>query len=108
VRVVGLYLVRTDVDLIELNVSHHLATAIDEAIVIDNGSTDGTIEVIASLVRSKPIHLASEPGPYDQFLRVTRMALVAAQEGADWVLPIDTDEFWIGTDDSLRSVLQDV
>ena len=51
VKVVGLYLVRNEVDLIELNLLHHFETAIDEAIVIDNGSTDGTIEVLASLAQ---------------------------------------------------------
>lgn len=107
-KVVGLYLVRNEVDLIELNLLHHFATAIDEAIVIDNGSTDGTVEVLASLAGEMPIHFASEPGPYDQSARVTRMARLVVQSGADWILPIDADEFWIGNGASLRSILLDV
>jgi SAM-dependent methyltransferase len=107
VKVVGLYLVRNEVDLIEVNLRHHFATAIDEAIVIDNGSSDGTLEKVALLAETMPIQLASEPGPYDQSARVTRMARVAFRDGADWILPIDADEFWIGTDTALRSVLQD-
>ena len=108
VNVVGLYLVRNEVDLIEANLLHHFATAIDEAIVIDNGSTDGTLEEVGRLSRTLPIHLASEPGAYDQAARVTRMARWASRRGADWLLPIDADEFWIGIDAPLRSVLSEL
>ena len=107
-KVVGLYLLRNEVDLVEVNLSHHFATAIDEAIVIDNGSTDGTLEKLIELADSMPIQLASEPGPYDQSNRVTRMARLAVQNGADWVLPIDADEFWVGIDATLRSILGDL
>ena len=37
-------------------------TGIDEAIVIDNGSTDGTFELMAELAEQLPIQLASEIG----------------------------------------------
>jgi hypothetical protein len=105
-KVVGLYLVRNEVDLVEVNLLHHFATAIDEAIVIDNGSTDGTLEKLTALADSMPIQLASEPGPYDQSNRVTRMARLAVQNGADWLLPIDADEFWVGIGTTLRSILE--
>ena len=62
VKVVGLYLVRNEVDIMEVNLRHHFATGIDEAIVIDNGSTDGTLEVIADLAEELPIQLSSEVG----------------------------------------------
>jgi hypothetical protein len=40
VKVVGVYLVRNEVDVIETNRRHHhFATGLDEAIVLDNGST---------------------------------------------------------------------
>jgi hypothetical protein len=44
VKVVGLYLVRNEVDIIETNLRYHLAGVIDEAIVIDNGATDGALQ----------------------------------------------------------------
>ncbi len=56
-KVVGLYLLRNEVDLVEVNLSHHFATAIDEAIVIDNGSTDGTLEKLIELADSMPIQI---------------------------------------------------
>jgi hypothetical protein len=65
VKVVGLYLVRNEVDIIETNLRYHLAGVIDEANVIDNGSTDGTLQRLVALSRQLPVLLASEPGTYD-------------------------------------------
>jgi Glycosyl transferase family 2 len=107
VKVVGLYIVRNEADIMETNLRYHLAGVIDEAIVIDNGSTDGTLERLAELSRDLPIHVASEPGTYDQSARATRLARFASQSGADWVLPIDADEFWAGTGVSFHDVLGD-
>ncbi len=107
VKVVGLYLLRNEADIIETNLRHHFAVGIDEAIVIDNGSTDGTLELLANLTEDMPIQLASEVGPMYQSGRVTRMARLATLQGADWVLPIDADEFWVGSGAQLRDVLEE-
>ena len=106
-KVVGLYLVRNEVDIIETNLRHHLTTVLDEAIVVDNGSTDGTFELLVELADELPLQLASEAGHVYQSGRVTRMARFAAQQGADWVLPIDADEFWVARDVPFRSVLEE-
>lgn len=107
VKVVGLYLLRNEADIIESNLRHHFASVIDEAIVIDNGSTDGTLELVAGLAEDLPIQLASEIGPMYQADRVTRMARLATLQGADWVLPIDADEFWVAAGGSFRHVLEE-
>ena len=39
--------------------------------------------------------------------RVTRMARLATRQGADWVLPIDADEFWVAAGGSFRHVLEE-
>ena len=72
VKAVGLYLVRNEVDLIETNLRHHFSHVIDEAIVIDNGSSDGTFELLADLAEDLPIQLASEVGHMYQAERVAR------------------------------------
>ena len=107
VKVVGRYLLRNEADIIESNLRHHFVSAIDEAIVIDNGSTDGTLELVAGLAGDLPIQLASEVGPMYQADRVTRMARLATLQGADWVLPIDADEFWVAAGGSFRHVLEE-
>ncbi len=104
-KVVGLYVVRNEEDLLEVNLRYHFSTAIDAAIVIDNGSDDRSLDVLLRLSQEFPILVASEPGPYRQSEKMTRMARWAAHQGADWVLPIDADEFWSGAESPLRDVL---
>src|ERR1700694_368249 len=105
-KVVGLYLVRNEIDIIEPNLRYHLATVLDEAIVVDNGSTDGTLELVTQLAGELPLTVSSEPGGYTQSELVTRMARQASRLGADWVLPVDADEFWTGEGQSMRGVLE--
>ena len=64
VKVVGLYLLRNEADIIESNLRHHFVSVIDEAIVIDNGSTDGTLELVAGLAE-RPADPAGQRGRSD-------------------------------------------
>ena len=107
VKVVGVYLVRNEVDLIETNLRYHLATVLDEALIIDNGSSDGTLELLVELADELPLQVSSEGGSMYQSARVTRLARFATQQGADWVLPIDADEIWVAGDQPFRSVLEE-
>jgi hypothetical protein len=106
-KVVGLYMVRNEVDIIETNLRHHLATVLDEAIVLDNGSSDGTLELLVDLAGELPLQLTVEDGSQYQSGRTTRMARYATQQGADWVLPIDADEFWVAGETPFRTVLEE-
>jgi hypothetical protein len=96
VEVVGLLLVRDEADILEVNLRHHLATLIDRAVVVDNGSTDGSLDVLRRLADELPVSWTSDPGPYRQKEITTELAREAGRRGADWVVPIDADEFWCG------------
>jgi hypothetical protein len=82
---------------------HHLEQGVDMLIVTDNGSVDGTAEILAEFADRGLIDLRHDPVQRKQQSSVvTGMARDAATRyGADWVINADADEFWIARDPSL-------
>ena len=104
--------VRDEGDVIERNLRYHVALGVDQFVVTDNGSTDGTLEVLRRYERAGLLRLIEEPG--QDFRReahgwVTRMARLAATEmDADWVVHVDADEFWAPVGGSIKDVLSEI
>ena len=100
-------LVRDERDIVEQHLAFHLAAGVDDVIVTDHASTDGTEEVLARYARDGRVRVLREPdGPFRQREWVTHMARLAAREhGADWVVNGDVDEFWWPRGGSLHEVL---
>lgn len=88
-------MVRDEADIIGPMIDHHLAQGVDTIIVTDNGSVDGTFEILqrygeAIVLRQDLMHRKQ------QHSVVTGMARDAfTQFGADWVINADADEFWL-------------
>jgi len=89
-------LVRDEIDLIERNLEHHLSSGVDFIVATDNGSVDGTREVLARYQDKGLLYLIDEPGQdYAQATWVNRMGRLAYEEfGADFIFHCDADEFW--------------
>jgi hypothetical protein len=98
-------MVRNEADVVRINVLHHLAQGIDRILLLDNDSSDGTPDVLADLAREHPVEWRSSPGAYRQDRLVTELAHIARAKGADWVIPIDADEFWWAPSGTVRDVL---
>jgi glycosyltransferase involved in cell wall biosynthesis len=100
-------LVRDEEDIIQQNIEFHLANGVDYIIATDNGSIDGTVDILLEYKRAGVLDLINEPGrDYNQSDWVTRMALKARDEyGADWILNNDADEFWVTPEGSLKTVI---
>jgi hypothetical protein len=94
-RIWGAMIVRNAVDLVGVNLRHHLALGLERVVVVDNGSTDGTWEALQALARRLPIDLERDEGPYRQAEMVNAAVRRAARDGADWVMPLDSDEFFV-------------
>ena len=104
--VIGISMVRNAVDIVRVNVLHHLSLGLDGVILVDNMSTDGTDRVLEELSRrDSRVRWSREDGPHPQARVFTRLAREAYHEGVDWVLPIDVDEFWHVRRGNLKGVL---
>ncbi len=86
---------RNEIDVVLFNVIHHLdVIGFDRFLVGDNGSTDGSREALRRLEKQDPRLLVMDmPGSYDQAARVNALYQIAVDSGADWIVPLDADEF---------------
>jgi hypothetical protein len=98
-RLVAISRVRNEADLVEAFI-RHTATFVDLHLVLDNGSTDATPEVLRRLrTEGLPLIVGDDATPgYRQAEQTNRLMLEAARNEASWVIPLDCDEF-LGVDD---------
>jgi hypothetical protein len=94
-KLVAISRVKDEADIIEPFIRHHAHT-FDVHIVLDDGSSDGTWEILQELEREGlPLVVIRQPSVgYRQRQYMTAlMRLAAGRLGADWVVPLDADEF---------------
>lgn len=95
--VVGVAMVKDEADVIA-GVVAHMCNQVDAVIVADNGSTDGTLEILWGLLSGLPVTLIDDPEvAYRQSDKMTALANRAAADGAQWIVPFDADEIWYST-----------
>jgi hypothetical protein len=109
-KLVMTLLVRDEVDVIDAQIAFHLHAGVDFIVATDNGSQDGTTEILESYARGGHLHLIRQEGENMQQVEwVSRMARLAATEfGADWVINADADEFWCSHGGPIKAVLAEV
>ena len=99
-------LCRDEADILESMLRFHLDQGVALIIATDNGSVDGSLSVLQRYERMGKLRLIQEPDhSHDQAVWVTRMARMAADLGADWVINSDADEFWWPAQGNLASTL---
>ncbi|WP_177179364.1 glycosyltransferase family 2 protein [Aliiroseovarius sediminilitoris] len=96
-------LVRDEEDILEANLSYHLAQGVDHVIVTDNLSVDRSPDIIQPYVdQGVATYIRETDDTYSQSRWVSRMAAMAHEAGADWVIHCDADEFWMAPETSLK------
>lgn len=100
-------MMRDEADVAADVVTHLAEEGVDGIIVADNLSTDGTGDLLRDL--DLPCQLVviddTEPGYY-QADKMTRLAHLAHDAGAEWVVPFDADEVWCARSDTLARALR--
>lgn len=111
----GISMVKDEADIIE-GTLRHMASEVDRLIVADNGSTDGTREILDRLAGELPMDVVDDPDPaYYQSQKMTDLANLAYvdaysryREPAVWVVPFDADEIWWHAAGRIADVLANV
>lgn len=114
--IAAVMLVKDESDMVGWTLLHLLEQGVDRIYVADNGSTDGTAELLASFAAGWPgqVTVGHDPDPgYWQSEKTTALAVKAWQDGSRWVIPCDADEIWTASDgrpvaDVLRGLPPDV
>ena len=100
-------LVRDEADIIEANLRYHRAQGVDFFVVGDNGSTDGTVEILERYERAGLVELEHFPGSVNEAWSEgrTKLGRRTHELGADWVIHNDGDEFWWPLTGDLKQTL---
>jgi hypothetical protein len=100
-------LVRDEADIIEANLRYHRAQGVDLFVVGDNGSTDGTLEILERYEQAGLVELEHFPGTINEAWSEgrTKLARRTHELGADWVIHNDGDEFWWPVTGDLKQTL---
>ena len=100
-------LTRDAADIIEANLKYHRAQGVDLFVVGDDGSVDGTGEVLERFEREGLVKLEPISGSLHQVWSKgrTKLARLAHELGADWVIHNDQDEFWWSLTGDLKETL---
>jgi glycosyltransferase involved in cell wall biosynthesis len=94
-KLVAIARVRNELDIIEAFVRHH-AQHFDKLIVLDDGSSDGTCQILHQLQSAYPdlVVLRQPTIGYMQNRYMNLLLRMAVDKfGADWIAPLDADEF---------------
>ena len=102
-------MMKNEEDIAYSSVCHMAEEAFDGVIVMDNGSTDGTLKALRQIEKdSLGLVQVREDWdvPYYQSRKMTYLAEQAREQGATWVVPFDADEIWVCHLDALGNYLR--
>lgn len=89
--------VRDEEDILEKNIEHHLGAGVDKIIVMDNGSIDGTVDILDKYQRKGVLdYEINKERNFPQGVWMSQlMNKATGKYRADFVINSDADEFWV-------------
>ena len=110
-KLVTISTIRNESDILEAFVRYHLQI-VDQMIIINHRSADSSAQILQSLKKEGlPIELTEETSlELQQGLFLThRMKKAVKDYGADWVIPLDADEFLaVSREGNVREVIEKI
>ena len=104
---IAVAIVRNCHDIVALSVLHHVRLGVDRCIVIDNGSTDGTLEILQAIATKLPnVEVRSDASDFQQAEMTNAVINEYTRREKTLVIPFDADEFWDGSADAIAEHLQ--
>lgn len=94
-KIFSVGMVKNNVEVIESHIRYNL-NILDGMLILDNGSTDGTLELLKLLEdEGLPLYvLEDKDREYEQALKINQLIKKAVNEfDADIIVPLDSDEF---------------
>ena len=108
-KVAAIVGVKNEVALIGHCLDHLYAIGVDRVVVEDCGSRDGTLDIVRNYPADRlSLSRFDESLDLDQEAWGRHEAVLARSTGADWVLFLDADEFWLPITGSVRHCLSAV
>ena len=108
-KVWAVSMMRDEEDVAYHVLQHLHEERVDGIIVADNRSTDGTRDELERAKRDFRCRIMIVDDPvvaYLQAEKMTRLAALAAEQGADWIVPFDADELWVSRQAHLGETLR--
>lgn len=101
-------MVKDEADVVGGMIRHLFDEGIEGMVVADNGSTDGTREILDKLATEYPLVVLDDPEVgYFQSEKMSALATAAADHGAEWIVPVDADELWVFNGDRIGKELRE-
>jgi len=105
-KLVMTLVVRDDADLVDAQIAYHLNAGVDFVIAAEHGSQGEVTEILESYSRDGHLlRFPVEGGVREGALQTHLARLAVSEQGADWVIASDADEFWWPRGESLKDVL---
>jgi len=98
-KIFSIGMAKNNADVIESHIRYHL-TMLDGMIILENGSTDKTLEILKLLKNEGlPLYILEDTDrKFEQGIKTNKLLLKAVNEfDADIIVPLDVDEFLITT-----------
>lgn len=99
--------VRDEEDILEKNIEYHLGAGVDKIIVMDNGSVDGTMDILDKYQKKGVVdYEVKKERNFSQGIWMSQLMSKATKKyGADFVINSDADEFWVPRYFNLKTMI---